>query len=78
MLILIVVAFCVLTMPSAVVHLIKVSYSNINKTSIRLNLAIAGNFVNLSLAINSTLNFFFYSWLSRRFRKTFHSLIKCK
>ncbi|CAI2725300.1 unnamed protein product [Schistosoma spindalis] len=77
MLILIVVAFCVFTMPSAILHLIKVSHPNINQPSIRLYLAIAGNFVNLSLAINSTLNFFFYSWLSRRFRKTFYNLIKC-
>ncbi|VDO76992.1 unnamed protein product [Schistosoma mattheei] len=77
MLILIVVAFCVFTMPSAILHLIKVSNPNINQSSIRLYLMIAGNFVNLSLAINSTLNFFFYSWLSRRFRKTFYNLIKC-
>ncbi|VDP61127.1 unnamed protein product [Schistosoma curassoni] len=77
MLILIVVAFCVFTMPSAILHLIKVSNPNINQSSMRLYLMIAGNFVNLSLAINSTLNFFFYSWLSRRFRKTFYNLIKC-
>ncbi|CAH8467284.1 unnamed protein product [Schistosoma turkestanicum] len=77
MLILIVVAFCVLTMPSALLHLIKVSHPNIRRPLVRLQLAIAGNFVNLSLAINSTLNFFFYSWLSRRFRRTFYNLIKC-
>ncbi|KAK4473427.1 hypothetical protein MN116_002798 [Schistosoma mekongi] len=77
MLILIVVTFCLLTMPSALLHLIKVSHPYINQPTVRLNLAIAGNFVNLSLAINSTLNFFFYSWLSRRFRKTFYNLLKC-
>nr|CAH8824120.1 unnamed protein product [Trichobilharzia regenti] len=78
MLILIVVAFCVLTMPSALVHLIKVSRPNLKNEEVRLNLLIAGNFVNLCLAINSTLNFFFYSWLSRRFRRTFYNLRKCK
>ncbi|CAH8488004.1 unnamed protein product [Schistosoma rodhaini] len=78
MLIIIVVTFCIFTMPSAILHLIKVTYiNNDQSSSIRLYLVIAGNFVNLSLAINSTLNFFFYSWLSRRFRKTFYNLIKC-
>ncbi|CAL8069276.1 unnamed protein product [Calicophoron daubneyi] len=76
MLIVVVVAFCIFTMPSAVVHLIKKLTDSRNEHT-KMRLAIAGSFVNLALAINSSLNFFLYSWLSKRFRQTFYTIIKC-
>ncbi|VDP94185.1 unnamed protein product [Echinostoma caproni] len=77
MLIVVVVTFCIFTMPSAIILLAAELHTRDNGVR-DIKFRIAGNFVNLALAINSSLNFFLYSWLSMRFRRTFHALIKCR
>ncbi|VEL36209.1 unnamed protein product [Protopolystoma xenopodis] len=90
MLIAVVVAFCLLNVPSALISLMRhvrnapvsvTSKANSSKTvdhHWEKQLQIAGNFSNLFLVVNSALNFFFYSWLSLRFRRTFRHLLGCK
>ncbi|KAF5402167.1 7 transmembrane receptor [Paragonimus heterotremus] len=77
MLILVVLAFIVFTLPSAILLLARELLFINRDPQVDLKWKIAGNFINLGISINSTLNFFLYSWLSRRFRRTFYSLILC-
>ncbi|THD28905.1 hypothetical protein D915_000262 [Fasciola hepatica] len=77
MLIVVVVTFCIFTLPSAVIHLISELRTADNGIG-DIKTRIAGNFANLALAINSSLNFFLYSCLSRRFRRTFRTLVNCR
>ncbi|KAF6773684.1 hypothetical protein AHF37_06692 [Paragonimus kellicotti] len=77
MLILVVLAFIVFTLPSAILLLARELLFINRDPQVNLKWKIAGNFINLGISINSTLNFFLYSWLSRRFRRTFYSLILC-
>lgn len=71
MLIAVVVVFCVLNAPSAVVHLIRPWFKNADA-----RLKAFGNVSNLLLMLNASLNFFLYSLFSARFRRSFRMLLK--
>lgn len=77
MLIVVVLTFCIFTLPSAAIHLVAELRTADNGVG-DIKTRIAGNFANLALAINSSLNFFLYSWLSKGFRRTFRSLFNCR
>ncbi|KAM7538455.1 hypothetical protein Aperf_G00000062631 [Anoplocephala perfoliata] len=71
MLIAVVVVFCVLNAPSAVVHLIRPWFKNSDS-----RLKAFGNVSNLLLMLNASLNFFLYSLFSARFRRSLRTLLK--
>lgn len=70
-LIAVVVVFCILNFPSAVVHLLQTWFANKDP-----RLKIFGNVSNLFLMINAAVNFFLYSLFSARFRRSFRILLK--
>ncbi|TGZ62821.1 hypothetical protein CRM22_007227 [Opisthorchis felineus] len=78
MLIAVVLAYIVFTLPSVVLYLVHETHPCRTTEYVQIQLRVAGNLINLGLAINSSLNFFLYSLLSRRFRTTFHTLLRCK
>ncbi|VDK82990.1 unnamed protein product [Dibothriocephalus latus] len=69
-LIAVVVVFCLLNIPSAILHLVRPWFLPGD-----MRLRIAGNVSNLLLMLNSALNFFLYSMFSARFRNSFKTLI---
>ncbi|VDL93702.1 unnamed protein product [Schistocephalus solidus] len=69
-LIAVVVVFCLLNIPSAILLLVRPWFV---PGDIRLK--IAGNVSNLLLMLNSALNFFLYSMFSARFRRSFKTLL---
>ncbi len=69
-LIAVVVVFCILTTPSAILHLIQTWFDPND-----LRLKVFGNVSNLLLMLNSALNFFLYSLFSARFRRSFRTLL---
>uniref|UniRef100_A0A5K3F0A0 G_PROTEIN_RECEP_F1_2 domain-containing protein n=1 Tax=Mesocestoides corti TaxID=53468 RepID=A0A5K3F0A0_MESCO len=71
MLIAVVVVFCVLSAPSAVIHIIRTWFK---PSDVRLK--ICGNVSNLLLMLNAAMNFFLYSLFSARFRHSFRMLLK--
>ena len=70
-LIAVVVVFCTLNSPSAVIHLIRPCFK---PSDVRLK--IFGNVSNLLLMLNAAMNFFLYSLFSARFRRSFRLLIE--
>ncbi|KAG5453912.1 FMRFamide receptor [Clonorchis sinensis] len=78
MLIAVVLAYIVFTLPSVMLYLVHETYPCRTTEYVQIQLRVAGNLINLGLVINSSLNFFLYSLLSRRFRTTFHTLLRCK
>ncbi|VDL61704.1 unnamed protein product [Hymenolepis diminuta] len=70
-LIAVVVVFCILNSPSAVIHLIRPWFKNSDP-----RLKAFGNVSNLLLMLNASLNFFLYSLFSARFRRSFRILLK--
>lgn len=70
-LIAVVVVFCILNAPSAVVCLIRPWFRSSDA-----RLKTFGNISNLLLMLNASLNFFLYSLFSARFRRSFQMLLK--
>ncbi|VDN99102.1 unnamed protein product [Rodentolepis nana] len=70
-LIAVVVVFCILNFPSAVIHLIRLWFENSDP-----RLKAFGNVSNLLLMLNASLNFFLYSLFSARFRRSFRILLR--
>lgn len=69
-LIAVVVVFCVLTTPSAILHIMS-TWAVVSEARLK----IFGNISNLLLMLNSALNFFLYSLFSARFRLSFRNLV---
>lgn len=78
MLIVVVIVFCVCTLPSGVLFLVSNTTNHRNDKHVQLMLQIAGNFINLLLVINSSLNFFLYSFLNSQFRAQVSALFMCQ
>ena len=70
-LIAVVVVFCILNSPSAVIHIIRPWFKPSD-----MRLKTFGNVSNLLLMLNASVNFFLYSLFSARFRRSFKTLLK--